>query len=710
MSYLGINKKFSHSMNELHDGGLALIENSEIQLAIMEERISRILRLGGFDQCINYVNLEKVHAIGISTCTESCNLSSENVLIKDIPMYNIDHHVSHAICAFELSNYKDAIVVVMDGGGNTLTKASEYWWKNYRQQNSYYHVTDNSIELIDTDFTEPFALGYGELFRAMTYLLGFNTSKKSANITALASYGDYKQISTKPFISFNNGKLHNCCKYNHKNPAKSLDPIWNIIGYRFLPIKEGQEITKDYCNLCAYVQWNVEESILQKLHYIQQKVKSNNLCLSGGVALNCVLNARIIESALFKSVFIPFCAGDHGQPLGNALALMRLKNIKINHKKISPFLGTDIKPSYDELLEKVNHYLKEYDSLIIYLNDIDLQKYIANTLLDDEVILVCRGKSEYGLRALGNRSIIARSDSIKAFQQVSNIKHREWYRPFAPIVLENDVHLVTGEKVYSPYMTTAYKITNDSPIKYCCSVDKRSRIQTVKQDSFWGGVLEKLKQNGVFPSCLNTSFNLSGNPIVESIDDALKMFNEVNINTLVLGNYIVLKHYNNRSLRIDYDVEFRYGGKIKKYKKGILNITKYIDLIKSITKIKNIFFRNYFALNHEYFNWLSNGKKNTTIRFKYQSLEIPQNKELPLSTTKEFEICDFNDISYRDQNKSVYISKVVYSKYSELSNEDAINDGFIDLIDMKHAFRKNMYSNINDNDWVTIYHIGIKEI
>lgn len=708
MRFLGINKGISHSMKELRDGGVALIENDKISVALMEERLTQRLREGGYKNCLNAIDTNKIDGIGISTCTEHSKYSNHNVEIKNIPIFNIDHHISHALCAFELSGFREAIVAVMDGGGNTLTDVSDLWWENVRQQNSYYYVTHDTIELIDSDFEEPFSLGYGELFRSMTYLLGFNTSKKAANVTALASYGDYKKISSKPFITFENGKLNNLCKYNFESPAKALEAIWDVIGYEITTIRSNQEITQNYCDFCSYVQWNVEESLLKKLNYLKQKYNVDYLCLSGGVALNCVLNATIIESNIFDNVYIPFCAGDHGQPLGNALALMRLNKQTIDKNKITPFLGTNIeKISYDDLLKKAKKYLHQDELFIIHLKDLDLQKHIAKSLIRDEVLLVCRGKSEYGLRALGNRSIIARADTTKAFQQVAKIKNREWFRPFAPIILEDDVKHIVGKNISSPYMTSAYKITNNLPIKYCCSVDNRSRIQTVSKESFWGGVLEYLKQNDLFPACLNTSLNTPGIPIVESIDDALKLFANVDVNSMVIGNYVISKTWNDSQFKIQFDVEFRDGNKIYRYEKESICIYKYIQLIRNITNVTNVFFRKYFALNHEYLDWLRKGQKNTTIRYKTNSLEIPLDNHTLIWKTAEFESIDFNTVDPNDYSEKVRITKVDYVRFGELTFNDASNDGFQDIYSMKDAFKSKMYPGISEDDWMTIYHIEI---
>lgn len=710
MKYIGVNKGKSQSNKELHDGGLVLVENGKIVNAYMEERLSRKLRKGGYEECFAHLqDINDIKCIGISTCTEPLQYSELSSYIKGIKHINVDHHISHALCAFELSGFSESLVAVMDGGGNTLDEISDKWWENERQQNSYYFINNDNIELLDSDFTEAYEMGYGELYRAMTYLLGFNTSKKSAHITALASYGDYRRVSEKPFIIFENGKLKTSCKYNYEYPEKSLEGIWKVIGYSYEKVLDGQELTQDYCDLCAYIQWNVEQSLIKKLHYLKNKYNIGNLCLSGGVALNCVLSAKIQEQNLFQNVYVPFCAGDHGQAMGNVFYVMRQEKVEIDKNGITPYLGTDVNGvKFDEIVKKQPQYIQQQEFFVIYLNDRDLQELMAEMLLKDMTFFVCRGKSEHGLRALGNRSIISRSDTQKSYQTAIAIKQREWFRPFAPMVLEEFTECLVGKRVSSPYMTTAYQIQMKEPIRYCCSVDGRARLQTVSDDSFWGAVLKKLKSKGVFPSCLNTSLNLKGEPIVETSDDALQIFGKSEVNSMVLGNFVLFKHWSMNSLfDIGFDVEIKSKNKNILCKKQDMNIAKCIEIIRKETGISKIYFRKYFSLNCEYLQWLANGKKNTTIRYKKHYLELPYGNILNMWSSKNFENIDFNDSHLGKENCRVCIEKIIYKRFGDLNTQDAINDGFGNVEEMKSAFRINMYPGLTDDEWVSIYCLKI---
>ena len=711
MKYLGLTNGHNHFHKELHDGSIAVVENASIQYAYMEERVARKLRAGGYCTAIEVdSSCKEADVISISTCTESVEYPSVVKGIDDSnKVIHVDHHLSHALCAFELSGFEKSLVVVIDGGGNTLDGSDKCWWSNKRQQHSYYYISNNSVQLLERDFSEPDELGFGELFRSMTYLLGYNSSKKAAHVTALASYGNYKQISEIPFITLKNGKLISPCKYSSESPELSLAPVWDIIGKKFHKLEQNTVVPKEYCDLCAYFQWNIERAMLEKLSYLKKTYHIENLCLSGGVALNCVLNAKIVEAHYFERVFIPFCPGDHGQSLGNVFYSMRENNEVLKPDNISPYLGTDVDTTTFSDIVALQKKYNYHEPLYVFENNCNsIIDSVSKLLIQDIPFFICHGRSEFGLRALGNRSIICRSDLSESKNIVEKIKQRERFRPFAPIVHEDYVSELLGDDVISPFMTTAFLVENPTPIRNCCSIDNRSRIQTVNGNSFWGKILQNLANTGIFPSCLNTSLNLKGEPIAENGEDAFDMFIRTEIQSMVLGNYCIHKEiFPEIFPRLNFNIEIRDKNNTISVNKNQITSKELIEYIQSFTGIRNIYFRRYFGLNHEYLSWLKNGRKNTTIRFKKGYLELPVDCNLNMWPTTNFEKLSSNLANEDSECVNVHINTLVFTRFGDLTEEDAYNDGFKSYSEMRQAFEELMYPNISDSDWVMIYRINI---
>ncbi|MDR0429178.1 MAG: hypothetical protein LBH58_01705 [Tannerellaceae bacterium] len=563
MRILGLNKGASCNGKSLADGAIAYFEDDVLRALVMEERITGVLRKGGFDEAYSLlkekfnVDIDNIDHIGVSTCTESVSNSCigiGSILESHRSVHAIGHHYSHAYGTFQMSGFDEALIVVIDGGGNVLPNSNNpnnpNWWEEPREQHSYYIANRNEVKLIGRDFDKPYDLGFGELFRAATYLLGFNTSRKAANIMALASYGEYKKVPLNPFIRVIDGVMVSELKYSCCDSYKSFAPLFsNKFNLEPLDLTNKRftrdRLTKPYWDFCAYIQWNIEQAMLEKLRFLKKATKAAKLCITGGTALNCVMNAKVLESGLFDDVYVPFIPGDHGQSLGNALVVKDMFGQRGNYfftNTQDAFLGVD--NAAELTSEEIELYLTNKDDYMVVVTD-KIETYVATLLKNNFVVLTCVGNSEAGYRALGNRSILSNAfnkDALEWRGAVQATKDREWFRPYAPAISSSYFEKISGRKVKSPYMSFAINIEGIAEyFGECISEDKRARIQTVDEKSFIGRVLCELEQIGDTPVCLNTSFNFPGKPIVESMKNALSVFEKTNIDVLATNSCLVCK-------------------------------------------------------------------------------------------------------------------------------------------------------------------------
>jgi carbamoyltransferase len=551
-----MNKGVSCNGKVLADGAIAYFEDDVLKALIMEERVTGKLRKGGFEKAFlilkkkYHIDIADIDHIGVSTCTEPVGNSIRGLdpfLETHKSILPIEHHYSHAYGTFALSGFDRALVVVIDGGGNVLPDSNNpnnpNWWEEPREQHSYYIADKDNVTLIERDFDEKNELGFGELYRAATYFMCFKTSRKAANIMALASYGDYKNIPNGSFIDIVNGKMVSSLKYDYSNPSNSFKPLFNgkfhLEPLAVPPGNLSQYNSKlqPYYDFCAYIQWNIEQALIKKLKLLKAETTTTKVCITGGSALNCVMNAKILEEeGLFEDVYVPFVPGDHGQSLGNALVV----NNRFGKRKSYSFCNTQnaflglgamdklesgmtlerfVAERYDDTLSIISYGIADKDSVA---------NGVALLLSKKYVVLTCVGRSEAGYRALGNRSVLANafdSDALNYRKKIQALKNREWFRPYAPAILDRYFKRISGRDVKSPFMSLAVNVNGfDECFGECKSKDNRARIQTVNEESFVGQVLSKLEQMGEQPICLNTSFNSPGKPIVETIEDAFAVF------------------------------------------------------------------------------------------------------------------------------------------------------------------------------------------
>ncbi|MDP3014500.1 MAG: carbamoyltransferase C-terminal domain-containing protein, partial [Candidatus Subteraquimicrobiales bacterium] len=439
----------------------------------------------------------------------------------------IKHHQSHASGSFFTSPFSDAAIITMDGVGEwattTINKGS-----------------NNEIDLIK-QINFPDSLGL--LYSAFTYFLGFKVNDGEYKVMGLAPYGEFKYVDIikKNLVKiFPDGSFKINQKYFEYNLGEAMIDIKKF--EKLFGVKKREpsgEILKEHKDLAASIQKVLEEIIILICREAKKITGCKNLCLGGGVAMNCVANSKIIKSGIFENIFIFPGAGDEGGSVGAALFVWHglLNNPKRNEGLSDVFWG----PEYGN--EEIEKFLIGANARYKKFSEKELVIKIANLIVEQKVIGWFQGRMEFGPRALGNRSILADPRNKENWQKVNlKIKFRESFRPFAPSILEEFTKEYFEFSQKSPFMLFTAK---NKTVKFPATthVDGTSRIQTVsnkENELFYKLIREFYKLTGV-PVVLNTSFNASNMPIVCTPQNAYRCFLQTEIDVLVIGNFIIYK-------------------------------------------------------------------------------------------------------------------------------------------------------------------------
>ena len=487
-----------------------------------------------------------------------------------------EHHISHAASSFYPSNYKESAILTIDGVGEWCTA-------------SICKGVDKKIEIIK-ELHFPHSVGL--LYSAFTYFLGFKVNSGEYKLMGLAPYGIVDSEETNIFIQKikseivdikKDGSIFLNQKYFNYTSGLSM-----IKGKKFkelfgLPIrKQEEEITQQHCNMALAIQSVTEDIVIKMVKETKKLTGSKNLCLSGGVALNCVANGKIDDLKLFDNIYIQPASGDAGGSLGGALAVNHMYyDCERNYSNGYDLMkGSYLGPYYSD--KEIILTNKKFKAVFKYYNSFEeLSNKVAKLISDGNVIGWFQGRSEFGPRALGNRSILADPRNPKMQKKLNlKIKFREGFRPFAPSVLEEDYSKYFEGNILSPYMLMVKKVRSTvklglpknywtmsywnklyakrSKLQSITHVDFSSRIQTISKKTnyrYWNLINDFKKLTGV-GVLVNTSFNVRGEPIVNSPDDAFKCFMNTEIDYLVIGNFLYSKKnqtikYERQSFKLD---------------------------------------------------------------------------------------------------------------------------------------------------------------
>jgi carbamoyltransferase len=466
-----------------------------------------------------------------------------------------DHHESHAASAFFPSPYGEAAIITFDGVGEWSTTC----WGTGR---------GNRVHL-EQEIRFPHSLGL--LYSAFTYYTGFKVNSGEYKVMGLAPYGTprFKDLILEHLIDIKDDGSYrmDMSYFNYCQGLTMTSPKFHRL-FGGPPRPAESRLTQREMDLAASIQWVTEEVMLRTARHVHRRTGLPNLVLAGGVALNCVGNGRILREAPFESIWIQPAAGDAGGALG--VAELIWYQLLDNPREPSPRdqqRGSLLGPEFDD--GQIAAFLRrqgaEFES---FASDDALCRRVAQLLAAEKVIGWFQGRMEFGPRALGSRSILgdARSPQMQSVMNLK-IKFRESFRPFAPIVLQDDAHRYFDFKPNqeSPYMLLVAPVKDEircrpgadyeqafgieklnhvrSTIPAVTHVDYSARIQTVDaaRNPLLARLLEQFRDETGCPVLINTSFNVRGEPIVCTPEDAYRCFRATEIDALVMGHTVVLK-------------------------------------------------------------------------------------------------------------------------------------------------------------------------
>ena len=597
-----------------HDSAAALLINGKIIAAAQEERFTRVkhdssypynaiefvlkygnLKLNDIDKIIFYEKpflkferlLETYVAFAPKGFKSFCKampiwlkekLFQKNFIFNKLKKHDknftnqdkilfSDHHLSHAASAFFPSPFDDAVILTADGVGEWATTTVAVG-------------NGNNLD-IKSEIHFPHSLGL--LYSAFTYYTGFKVNSGEYKLMGLAPYGSPKFINKiyelidikddgtfrlqQDFFNYATGLTMTNEKFNKLFGQKPRDP-------------KKEKINQFHMDIAASIQFVTEEIMIKLAKSIKKEYGHDNLCLAGGVALNCVANGKILKEKIFKNIWIQPAAGDAGGSIGAALAFWHIEqNNPRTIKKNDSMQGSYLGPEYSQ--REIEEELKNIKANFNVFNEDDLINKTAEDISKGSAVGWFQGRMEFGPRSLGARSILAdpRSPSMQKNLNLK-VKYRESFRPFAPSILSEDVSEWFDINNESPYMLMVANVSKKkcipmsieeknlfgieklnvkrSQIPSVTHVDYSARIQTVNEDrnDIFYKLISKFKELTKCPILINTSFNVRGEPIVNSPKDAFNCFMGTELDKLIIGNCYLDKKEQNQSFKKDYKEKF----------------------------------------------------------------------------------------------------------------------------------------------------------
>lgn len=549
-----------------HDGSACILKNGHIAVAIEKERLSRKKHDGGNDSlavayCLDALGLSLgdidlvVQAANFEKDIRPDRYQGGRPFSAEMPIVTISHHLAHAWSAVATSPFAEANVLVIDGAGSPADQCDDWpdattrdhWLSQpglYCEKDSFYHYDGHQLHCLYKDFSELKQYGdntgalrmpttfhsIGGLYAAASHYC-FGNLDDVGKLMGLSPYGSDRYLG-EPLFAFDNGRttvLHEALQ-QLKNPAADYAAFRNDFQH--------------YADVARWVQKETERAVLEVSRHRMDLRPHANLCYAGGVALNAVANARLLKECIAAQLYMQPAAGDNGLSIGCAYYGWRqVLGKEIPHPgKPSVFFGKSYPgEGIAAVLEAhANQHRFSWKKTDDYITE------AARLLAEGKVIAWFQGGAEFGPRALGHRSILA-DPRLPDIQQHINadIKFREDFRPFAPAVLQEDVHDYFRYGWESPYMILVDDIREEwkEPLRGIVHVDGTCRVQTV--DAGWNAsfhsLLQHFKKETGLSVLLNTSFNCKGMPIVETPQEAIDFFLSCALDALVIEDHIITK-------------------------------------------------------------------------------------------------------------------------------------------------------------------------
>lgn len=477
---------------------------------------------------------------------------------KKVKLLFPEHHLSHAASAFYPSPFEDAAILTIDGVGEWATA-------------SISHGKGKDIRILK-ELKFPHSLGL--LYSAFTYFLGFKVNSGEYKLMGLAPYGVPGSPEVKRYIQIIKATLVDVkddgsvwLNQEYFNYATGLTMVhaekWEKL-FGFKARKPEDELQLHHCNLGLAIQEITEEAVIKMAREAKRLTQSEYLCMAGGVALNCVANGKLMNEGIFRDIFVQPAAGDAGGALGAALAVQHIyyEQPRSVPSHLDAMKGSYLGPEYTD--EDVLSVAKKYNAVYeYYTNYTELCKEVALKLAAGNVVGWMQGRMEFGPRALGARSILGDPRNAEMQKKLNvKIKYRESFRPFAPSVLAEDCGRYFEQQTPSPYMLMVQPVTKErrrtlpdgyhqlglkdklyylrSDMPAITHIDYSARIQTVHPETNpkYHELIKTFKDLTGYGVIVNTSFNVRGEPIICTPEDAYRCFMRTEMDCLVSGNFI----------------------------------------------------------------------------------------------------------------------------------------------------------------------------
>ncbi len=480
-------------------------------------------------------------------------------------IYFSEHHLSHAASAFYPSPYDEAIILTADGVGEWATATVALG-------------NNNNLKIVK-EIHFPHSLGL--LYSAFTYYIGFKVNSGEYKLMGLAPYGEpkYKKIILEKLIDVkDDGSFKLNQKYfNYSTGLTMTNKKFSDLFGQKVRDPNNEKLTQFHMDIASSIQSATEEIMIKISKSLFDEYHVKNLCLAGGVALNCVANGKILKENIFNSIWIQPAAGDAGGAIGAALSFWHMelnKNRKIDNTKDN-MKGSYLGPEFSQ--SDIEKRLKKKGANFKTFTEDEIIKKTSDEILNGKVVGWFQGRMEFGPRALGARSIIADARSAEMQKNLNlKVKYRESFRPFAPSVLYEDLKSWFDLDCNSPYMALVANVKKEkcnemkdnekklfgidklnikrSEIPAVTHIDYSARVQTVHKETNpkYHKLILKFKEDSGCPVIVNTSFNVRGEPIVNTPENAFDCFMGTEIDTLVIGNCFLIKNDQDSSLKKNY--------------------------------------------------------------------------------------------------------------------------------------------------------------
>ena len=533
-----------------HDGGASLIVDGKLLFSIEEEKLIGkrhaydTLPLESIKACLNAGNItlddidrfvigwdfEKIYKmLGKEFLTKE---EVSKILFNNNKYANkleyLEHHKAHAYSAFIPSNYEKALVLIVDGQGEYM--------------GTTLYLADRNKNDLKLMMETPVSIGY--FYAGITKQIGFKSGEEGKTM-GLASYGEptYADELRKLIYLKEDGSIG--CVFHIDKISKDEEDAtlqkWEKLLSKIIPKREGKiiNITEDiipYANLARSAQKVIEELMTGIIKKYVKETGVHNVCIAGGVGLNCPTSTAVEKLKEVDGVFIQPAANDGGISLGAAIQGALDLGDTVNIEMI-PYLGNKFSQEIIESeLQKKNYEYKVYDNI---------EKIIAELIYEGKIVANYQGRLELGPRALGNRSLLASPEKYETLVRMNELKGREVWRPLAPAVLYDKQEMVFDSNIFSPHMTKNFNVLNEmkDKLEAITHVDGTARIQSVTKkynELFYNIINEFYKLSGI-PVVINTSFNVKGEPIVNTPSEAIDSFERMNLDYLSIGRCLVKK-------------------------------------------------------------------------------------------------------------------------------------------------------------------------